>query len=103
MNYNKQVENQVLKYLKDKPENRKSIAFYGKGGMGKTHLKYKLMPQLKDAGYTNFYSEDEYDLPYSLGADTRNVKRRNTWVVCTRNEDILKDDRFMVFHLMTNY
>ena len=91
-----QIENNVKSYLNIHPDNRKSIAFYGKGGEGKTLLMYRLMQQFKEKGYMNIVSSDE-KIPISLGMDTRNTKRSNSWVIDTLDENILNDDRFMVF------
>jgi hypothetical protein len=91
-----QIEKNVKAYLTTPPNNRKSIAFYGKGGEGKSLLIYRLMPYFKEKGYTIIVGEDN-EIPISLGMDTRNIKRSNTWVIETLDEHILNDDRFMVF------
>ena len=89
-----QIENNVISYLNTPSDNKKSIAFYGTGGEGKSTLKNRLMPYFKEHGYINFISGE---IPISLGIDTRNIKRSNTWVVDTYDDDILHDERFIVF------
>jgi hypothetical protein len=91
-----QIENNVKSYLTTPPNNRKSIAFYGKGGEGKSLLIYRLMSDFEEKGYKIIFNEDD-KIPISLGMDTRNIKRSNTWVIETLDEHILNDDRFMVF------
>ena len=92
------IKNDVIAYLTTHPDERKSIAFYGKGGEGKTLLFYILESQFKENGYSFYnYIDDENDIPISLGMDTRQIKRSNKWVLETCDESIFNDDRFMVF------
>jgi hypothetical protein len=92
------IKNEVIAYLNTHPDERKSIAFYGKGGEGKTLLFYILESQFKENGYKLYdYIDEDNDNPISLGMDTRRRKRSNKWVLETCNESILKDDRFIVF------
>ena len=91
-----QIEKNVKSYLTTPSNNRKSIAFYGKGGEGKSLLIYRLTTDFEEKGYEIIFDEDD-KIPISLGMDTRNTKRSNMWVIETLNENILNDDRFMVF------
>jgi len=91
-----QIEKNVKSYLTTPSNNRKSIVFYGKGGEGKSLLIYRLMSDFEEKGYKIIVNEDD-KIPISLAMDTRNIKRSNTWVIETLNENILNDDRFMVF------
>jgi GTPase SAR1 family protein len=91
-----QIENDIITYLNTHLDNNKSIALYGKGGVGKTSLLQRIMPYFEERGYTNFKCEE---IPVSLGMDTRNAKRSNTWVIETRDENIFNDERFVTFDL----
>ena len=99
-NWNRIREN-VINYLKNNsnnPSDLKSICFYGVGGEGKSMMVNNLRDLLIENGYCNFTNE----IPVSLGVDTRDKIRSNTWVIDTCESSVLDDDRFVVFDFTKN-